>query len=137
MNALGLGPKERWPVLLRERFALLERLTREGRCAEIMAAGDGPRAWERLQALADRTPLPPREPRQRRGKGGRPRGSRGPGWQPMVDAILGELGRRGPMRLTPLSDYVGKATGQVYQALQVLANQGLVERRSFLWALRA
>ncbi len=132
---ITLGPREHWPALLRERFALLDRLTREGRCDEIKAAGRGRNAWARLQALADRTPPPPR-PKRERGKGGRPRGQRGPGWAPMVERILAELARE-PLRLTPLADYVGKASGQVYQALVVLAAEGRVERRGLFWALRA
>lgn len=136
---IALGPREHWPALLRERFALLDRLTRDGRCGLIKAAGEGPDAWERLQVLAAVAPpvarIPP-PPRARVRRGGRQVGQRGPGWAPMLERILAELAR-GPLRLSWLADYVGTSAPQVRRGLDALAAEQRVERRGLFWALMA
>jgi hypothetical protein len=135
---ISLGPREYWPALLRERFALMARLTQEGRCELIHAAGVGPDAWERLQALAaaDAPPIARvPAPRARVRRGGRQVGQRGPGWAPMLERILVELARE-PLRLSWLADYVGTSAPQVRRGLDVLAAEQRVERQGLLWALR-
>lgn len=117
----------------RRRFALLDRLTREGRCAEIMAAGSGPDAWERLASVASGLrPLAPVAARRR--ATGRPRASRGKGWPALAWAIVGSL-QGGERRLSDVSRDVGRLTGQVYQMLVYLAAHQVVERSGKHWRL--